>query len=529
MEAHHPGSATCAAAPPPRPVTELIYVAKLIDKLSRAGSAVVLAHGDATVTGDELVASIYRYARALSGIGIGRGGLLALMAPNCPAALTVRYAANLVGAATTYLSLPASATTRVELLRRTAPDLLVVFPDTAGLVPTGVDVRLASVGDGCRAALRLDALAAEQAAEPISCRAEPQDRGVVVSSGGSTGVPKGSWRTFAAYTAMVDVQSPAGRRQLVNGRLAYLSQALVDITLLGGGSVVLRDGFDPAETLDIIERERISDLFLVEPQLFELMDCPEVAQRDLSSLRSLLHVGASAPPTLRRRARARLGPIIAHTYGASEMGLVSVLPPAEYDTTDVESGSSAGRTLPDVEVRFRHLDGDLAEPGVGGSIEVRSPAMAGGYLNRPELESVAFSEGWYRSGDFGRMDSSGRLHILGRTADLVVVDGRILTPTIVEDVLCQEPTVRYAVVVSDDASETWVAAVEAWPGGAFDVSGCRQAIAAAFGPEAGGRLRVVPVLRVPRTEQGKPDRDAIRSIGQEEILRFLHTRCRNQI
>lgn len=510
---------TSQAVPTLHPAHEAVYIAKLIDRLGRAARAAVLRHGDSTVTGGELLASIYRYARALAALGIGQGSLVALLAPNRPDALAVRYAANLIRAATTYLSVPASATARAELLRRTAPDLLVAFPETAGLIPADARVKVATVGEGIPGtALRLDELAAGQAAEPVACAARLNDLGVVVSSGGSTGVPKGSWRTFAAYTAMVDVPSLTDRRQLVNGRLAYLSQALVDITLLGGGSVVLRDGFDPADTIDAIERERVTDLFLVEPQLFELMDHPELARRDLSSLRSLTHIGASAPPTLRRRARARLGPVLAHTYGASEMGLVSVLPPAGYVASDLESDSSAGHILPGVEVRFRREDGSVAEPDEGGSIEVRSPAMAGGYLNRPDLEAAACREGWYRSGDLGRMDSAGRLHILGRVADAVVVGGRILTLSMVEDVLCQEASVRYAVAVRDEDAATWIAAAEAWPGSAVDADSCRQAIIAAFGAEAGDRLRVASVPRVPRTEQGKPNRAAIRSLGRKDRL-----------
>ncbi|MEE7456508.1 AMP-dependent synthetase [Methylorubrum populi] len=510
---------TSQAVPKLHSAHEAVYVEKLVHRLGRAACAAVLRHDDTTVTGGELLVSVYRYARALAALGIGRGSLVALLAPNHPAALAVRYAANLIGAATTYLSVPASAGARAELLHRTAPDLLIVFPETAELIPAGARVKVATVGEGIPGvALRLDELAAGQVAEPVACAARLNDLGVVVSSGGSTGVPKGSWRTFAAYTAMVDVPSSTDRRQLVNGRFAYLSQVLIDITLLGGGSVALQDRFDPIDTLDAIERERVTDLFLVEPQLFELMDHPDVARRDLSSLRSLTHIGASAPPTLRRRARARLGPVVAHTYGASEMGLVSLLPPAGHIASDVESGSSAGHILPGVEVRFRREDGSVADPEEGGSIEVRSPAMANGYLNRPELEAAAFREGWYQSGDLGRIDSAERLQILGRISDAVVVDGRILTPTMVEDVLCQEASVQYAVVVCDEEAATWIVAAQAWLGSAVDVDRCRQNVIAAFGPEAGDRLHVVPVPRVPRTEQGKPDRAAIRSLGRKNSL-----------
>src|SRR4029077_3381357 len=102
-----------------------------------------------------------------------------------------------------------------------------------------------------------------------------------------------------------------------------------------------------------IETERVTHLFLVEPQLFDLMDHPDVTQHDLSSLSVLTHIGAAPAPVLRMRARERLGPVIAHTYGASEMGLVSALTPPEHDLAHPGRFTCAGRVLPGVEVRFR--------------------------------------------------------------------------------------------------------------------------------------------------------------------------------
>ncbi|WP_204165201.1 AMP-binding protein [Methylobacterium radiodurans] len=491
----------------------MLYIERLISKLRDAGPRVVLQHRDADLTGEAFLTTIFRYARALRNIAIGPETLVALLAPNHPDALAIRYAANLLGAAATFLSIPTSDAARTELLRQIAPDVLVVFPTTAASVSGSCEATVVAVGrTGDPALSRLDELAAVQADTPVPCQACPDDLAVVVSSGGSTGGPKGSWRSFAAYTAMVGVPSPTDRRQLVNGRLAYLSQVLVDITLLGGGCIVLQDTFDPATTLATIEQEHITDLFLVEPQLFELMDHPDLMRRDLSSLRSLTHIGASAPPTLRRRARERLGPVLAHTYGASEMGLVSLLPPGAYDPADLDALTCAGRVLPTVEIRFRTGDGSLVDPHEGGSIEVRSPAMAGGYLNRPDLEAAAFREGWYRSGDLGRLDAEGRLQILGRAVDVLAVGDLRLTPMMIEDVLCQEPSVRYAVVVTDHTAKTWLAASEGWPGSAVDVARCIEAVAAMYGPDVASRLRVHPIARVPCTEQGKPDREAIRRL-----------------
>jgi acyl-CoA synthetase (AMP-forming)/AMP-acid ligase II len=109
------------------------------------------------------------------------------------------------------------------------------------------------------------------------------------------------------------------------------------------------------------------------------MDHPDIAHRDLSSLRAITHAGASAPPTLRRRARERLGAVLAHVYGASETGIVSALSPAKHDLARPNPFSCAGGIHPGVDVRFRRNDGTLADPGETGSIQMRFPAMAGGY------------------------------------------------------------------------------------------------------------------------------------------------------
>jgi fatty-acyl-CoA synthase len=493
--------------------TETVYISRLLDRLARRRDAPVLRHRDRDTTAVQLLGSINRYARALAGLGIGRGDLVALFAPDTPDALAVRYGAHLIGAGAVFLSVP-TADRRAALVEQMDPKLLVVFPETVAAVPAEVGCAVAAVGgDLPGTTVRLDELAADESTAALACRAHPDDLGVIVSSGGTTGVPKGSVRSFAQYTAMVAARSPADRRQLVNGRLAYLSQVLVDTTLLGGGTVVLRNRFDAADTLATIEAERITDLFLVEPQLAELIGHPDVDRRDLSSLRAITHIGAAAPPTLRRRARERLGARLAHTYGASEMGLVSALGPAEHDPAQPEVFTSAGRVLPGVDVRFRRTDGTLAEPGGIGSIEVRSPAMAAGYRNRPIEQAAAFVDGWYRTGDLGRLDADGRLHILCRATDATWRDGALLAPPVVQDTLCRVPGIGFAVVVVDAAAGDWIAAVAPAWGAAVDAVACAAAVAVEHGADVAERLLVLPLSRIPLTEQGKPDRPFIRRLA----------------
>ncbi|MCF7552764.1 class I adenylate-forming enzyme family protein [Pseudonocardia sp. WMMC193] len=477
------------------------YIEDLVEVLAQAGDRPVLRHEGTDTTGAALLAEIRRTARALDGLGIGRGDLVALLAPNTPEALAVRYAAHLIGAAACYLSVPPDPQRRAAMIAQFAPRLVVVFPETADLLPP-VDAVVASVGAGV--GLRLDELAAPESDAPLQCRARPADLAVLISSGGTTGVPKGSRRDFARYSAMTATPPDPARRQLANGKLAYLTQVLVDQTLLGGGLVVLQDHYEPEATLAAVARERITHLFLVEPQLFGLMDHPGVAAADLSSLQAVTHIGAMAAPVLRQRARRMLGPVVMHTYGASEIGIVSALPPAEHDRPS--RFWCAGRIVPGVGVRFRAADGTLDRRA--GAIEVRSPAMAQGYTNRPVEEAEHFVDGWYRTGDYGCLDEEDMLRILGRRSDIGELGA--VTPVELQDTLCRLPSVRYAVLVADPETGVRIAAAQAWPGGAVDVADCRAAVAARYGEAVAASLQVVPMVAIPLTEQGKPDRVAIR-------------------
>jgi fatty-acyl-CoA synthase len=492
-----------------------VYIGKLLRELRRAGRSTVLRYRDESLSGEVLLALIFRYARVLRDLGIQRGTLLGMFAPNCPEAIAIRYAAHVLGAATVYLSVPPTQAQRQALVDEIAPDLLVVFPETIRYLGQSVGVPFVTVGiDKVGSRGRLDVLAASASMDPIDVLADSNDLAVVSSSGGSTGVPKGSCRNFAAYTAMVSATSPRDRIQLINGPLAYLSQVLVDITLMGGGCVVFRDAYEAADTIATIEAEKITDLFLVEPQLFELMDDPEIEARDLSSLRSLTHIGASAPKSLRLRARKRFGSIIGHAYGASEMGLVSALAPIDHDVSRPECFTSAGRIQPGVDVRFRLADGRLVDSGEIGVIEVRSPAMANGYRNNPGLSSRSFQDGWYNTGDLGRLDRDGLLHILDRAVNAQEINRILVTPTEIEDVLCRHPSIRYAVVVRDVEEHVTIAAVTAWAGSSIEDRACRQAVMDRFGTAAVTSLLVVSVDRMPLTEQGKPDRAAIKQLAR---------------
>ncbi|MDM9645412.1 long-chain fatty acid--CoA ligase [Rhizobium sp. S163] len=475
----------------------MTYIETLIRTLEEApAERPVLRFQNRDMTASKFLDLISGLVDRLSIYGIAPGHLVGIIAPNRPEALATRYAAHLLGAATCFLSSPSKAEVRKQLIHDIAPDLLVAFPGTDHLVPTGMDCATLVVD--------IDVVVGAQR-RPFVSLAQNDDLAVVVSSGGSTGVPKGSCRDFRSYTHAVSAVSRPDRRQLINGPLAYLSQILVDVTLMNGGYVVMRNCFDAADTLAQIESQKITDLFLVEPQLFELIDHADVAMTDLSSLRYLVHIGASAPEVLRKRAFANLGSRLMHTYGASEMGLVSALSRDDYD----QDFTSAGRLMAGVAVRLRGLDGALTDRWTPGIIEVNAPGMAQGYRNRADLATKAFEGGWYRSGDLGYLDDQGRLHIMGRATEIEKIGTRWITPTMMENVLCELACVRYAIVLIDLAQNRRIAAIEPRPAGALGEDQCRRVIEERFSREIANSMEFLAYTRVPRTEQGKPDRAQI--------------------
>src|ERR1700761_7886655 len=148
------------------------YVDALLDQLENQSDRAVLRYLDHDVTGGTLRSAIFRYARALAVHGIDRGSLVALLAPNCPDALAIRYAANLLGSATMFVPASTNAERRATLLARVQPTLLVAFPETLHLIPLALEGHVVFVGVG-PASSRLDKLAQVNSDLPLRGRLRP--------------------------------------------------------------------------------------------------------------------------------------------------------------------------------------------------------------------------------------------------------------------------------------------------------------------------------------------------------------------
>ncbi|MFC9979044.1 class I adenylate-forming enzyme family protein [Gordonia sp. NPDC127522] len=485
------------------------YVHAIEDRLRRDLAREVLSDERRRYTGRDLLDLVGRFAAALHRHGIDHGHRVALVAPVTGEAIAVRYAAALLGAVTVYCPDAGSPERLQVFLSRIDADVVVVFPETAAAVGASSPATVLAVGP---VADVVDLLTAGDTSfdAPGSVPISPQDDCVLVATGGTTGVSKASVRTHAEYRRLVDLGPTPGRRQLVCTPLAYIAQTLVDTVLLGGGRVHLQNGFAPSAVLRTITDARITHLALVEPLLVDLLDSDDLPDADLSSVVGISHVGADAAASLRRRLVRRAGrPILVNPYGASEFGVVSMLAGTDYVVDSPHLGTS-GRPLPTTEVRIRTDEGLACAPLEEGVIHVRTPAQAHGYSVAPPHSGFT-DDGWFVTGDVGVIDHDGYLLVRGRAADRRFVGAQSVLPVDIQEALCAQPEVRYAVAVPAPGTVDPVfgAVVVLDPAASLTVDDLDARLRTTVPDTVEMTYAIVDTI--PATEQGKPNRPLITS------------------
>jgi fatty-acyl-CoA synthase len=208
-------------------------------------------------------------------------------------------------------------------------------------------------------------------------------------------------------------------------------------------------GLDPAEVWELVERERISNLFTVPTILKMIAEHPDAVSRDHSSLRHVVYAGAPMYAVDQEHARAVLGDVLVQYYGLAEVtGNITVLPPEEHGRLrpeGVEFGT-CGRVRTGMQLVICDAEGRAVAPGETGEICAAGPAVCYGYLDNPEANAAAFQDGWFHTGDLGMVDAAGYLYITGRASDMYISGGSNVHPRDIEEKLLAHADVAEAAV-----------------------------------------------------------------------------------
>ncbi len=423
---------------------------------------------DRVVNYGEFEAQVERSARALVAAGVGRGERIAHLTTPRPEFMVLYAAAARVGAIWLGLNPRARYDELAYIVGDSQPRLLFALPEFEGRDYGDEMGRLVEETDSVE---KLITMASETAAPAITfeaflaagdgiegptfaaarARAEPGDPALIVYTSGSTGQPKGALlsqrgivrtcreqcRHWWAEPFRIIINVPVNH---VGGAVQGASQALV-----AGGTNVFMERFDPAAIPGVIEAHGITVLHQVPTMYQMILERPEAAAHDLSSLQAVIWSGARSPAELIARLR-QLTPNLFTSYGCTEIGGEVIY--TEAGASDAVLAEAVGLPVADFGIRLADAGGQTVDPGEEGEIQVKADVVMAGYFRRPEESAAALTaDGWLRTGDVARVREDGQWQIAGRLKEMFKSGGYNVYPREVELVLESHPGVAMAAVV----------------------------------------------------------------------------------
>ncbi len=289
---------------------------------------------------------------------------------------------------------------------------------------------------------------------------------LMVYTSGTTGQPKGAVHTarsllFTILNGVAHQDLTAADRVLTVLPLFHVGGLNIQTlpALHVGATVVLQRRFDPGDALDLVARYRPTQTLFVPAVMSAILDHPDLDRVDLSSLVGI-NSGSSVVPEHLISGFLDRGIPVGQVYGTTETGPTAVV--LRYDDGAAHLGS-CGRPALHSELRLVDGDGRDVAPGEAGELLVRGPHLFDHYHRRPAETGAAFVDGWYRTGDVGRLDDDGWLFIEDRLGDVLISGGENVYPAEVENTLSEHPGIGAVAVIgrSDDRwGEVPVAVVE---------------------------------------------------------------------
>ena len=476
--------------------------AVLADAVQRHGDGLAVVDGATQLTYAELAARAREFAAALVASGVGRGERVAVWAPNSAEWIVSVLGILEAGAVLVPVNTRFKGAEAADILSRSGARVLVTVTDFLGtdyvallkdadlpqlhtvVVPpdspvtpspvtpsplihgsgTGeiggdlpMPVPLITVGwEGFVGRGRGRGQGAAEALDEVARRAAalgPEDPSDILFTSGTTGVPKGVVQTHGRtlhvasdWVAMTGLA--AGDRYLMVNPYFHMFglKAGILASLVAGATMLPEPVFDVPRVLARVAEEGVTVL-PGPPTLYQaILDHPDRAQYDLSTLRVAVTGAADIPVELIRRIAAELPfRTIITGYGLTEAGTAAATGPGD-DVATI--ATTVGRARPGFELRIVDEKGDELPSGEAGEILLRGASVMSHYLDDPEASAAALSaDGWLRTGDLGVVDETGCVRIVGRAKDMFIVGGFNAYPAEIENALLRHDDVKEVAVI----------------------------------------------------------------------------------
>ncbi len=403
---------------------------------------------------------VNRLINALADLGVGKGDRVGILAYNCPQYFEVFGLAK-AGRVCVPLNYRSVGRELAYLINDSEINTLILESEFADVV-NSIRHELAAVRNFiCLDAALENMLSYEQLIsgfppdEPTD-DVEADDHCVLFYTSGTTGRPKGAIHTNKSLVAEIQVRHGdfcSNDIALcvmpffhVGGSAANLFPAFAR-----GATIVIHRTFDETLVLAAIEKEKVTYVGLVPAMIIRLLEHPNLSQYDLSSLRTIMYVGAPMPLEALKRGIGHFGEIFTQLFGQTETLNLAVLEKEEHKLEGppekIKRLESAGKPLGEGEIRIVDEQDHDVPLGEAGEIIARSHRMMKGYWRLPEETAKTIRDGWLHTGDIGRMGEDGYIYLVDRKKDMIISGGENIYSREVEEVLYMHPAVLEAAVV----------------------------------------------------------------------------------
>jgi acyl-CoA synthetase (AMP-forming)/AMP-acid ligase II len=508
----------------------LIQRVNVGDSLTRTAArrpgALALVDGERRLTYGQFNAEVNRFAHALAGRGYGRGDALALASGNSIEFLVTYYACAKLGVVCVPVNLGWRSDEVAYVLGHSrARGIVAEAQLLAGLgaalaAQPGVADVIVAPGTAAPSGPGLDTFAALTDGGDDS---EPErlvgDRDPVsyLYTSGTTSFPKGVVGNHTAIylesmSMALEARFDDTDRFAAMMPMFHTAQLNCHCTaaVMVGAALYIQRGFDAARLLELIEAERITQIFGLPMMYRQLLDHPDLARRDLSSLRRALYAMAPMPEAQLRRCIEVFGCDFYLLFGQTEMSPTATLFRPEHQLTH---NGAVGTPVVNVQVAIMDEQGALRPQGESGEIVYRGPHALTGYLDDEQATEDAFAHGWFHSGDVGRFDADGILWFSDRRKDVIKTGGENVASIEVEKALYTADEAVAETVVVGLPHERWTEAITAFvvarPGASIDQRELLARVREHLDPYKVPKAIIV-VDELPRTSTGKVQKNLLR-------------------
>jgi long-chain acyl-CoA synthetase len=411
---------------------------------------IALIFEDKSFTYKQLDELAGRVANGLRGLGIKKGDRVALFLPNIPEFVISYLGILKIGAVAVSVNVMLKTAEVSYILHDCAAKAIITTESQSEQVSEAdlPELQHILIAEGeANKGIPLAQLMANASPKALALEMDRHAPACILYTSGTTGFPKGATLSHGNVIANSYAANRCYRISDSDRLLLYLplfhcfgQNAILNTALSACATIILHRRFDLEQVLQTVANHQVTMFFGV-PTVFIKMLNTDICDYKLESVRYYFSAAAPMPIEIAQKWYDKYGFFIHEGYGLTETS-----PFATYNHDLKYRLGSIGAPIENVEIKIVDGDGHQVQPGELGEIVIRGPNVMLGYWNRPFETAEVIKNGWFHTGDIGRMDEDGFFYIVDRLKDMINLSGFKVYPTEVENVIYQHPSVAEVAV-----------------------------------------------------------------------------------